>query len=84
MNARFVMIAATVLTIGASATAEPPKTPAAGPAHPPSPPAEVLLASADQVSTPASPDQGAAPVKRPRVARVTTCRCGDQQIQNEQ
>jgi hypothetical protein len=45
----------------------------------------VVLASADQVGdVQASADQPAAPVKRPRAARVTTCRCGDQQASADQ
>lgn len=86
MNAR-ILIAAALLTIGATATAEPPKAPAREVNPPSSRPAEVVMASADQAQAPApSPDQAAAPapVKRTRVARVTTCRCGDQQASDQQ
>jgi hypothetical protein len=80
MHARFVMIAAIALTAGTAAPAEPPTTQAQGAPHPanrPAPP--VMLASADQVPTPAPADQGASgPAKPHRAARVTTCRCGGQ------
>ena len=80
MSARFVMMAAAALAMSGNAAAEPPKAPAQEAAQPPSRPAGVLIASADQVRAPApTPDQpNAAPVKRPRAARVTACRCGDQ------
>ena len=85
MHARLMIIAAAALTISTSAFAEPAKTPAAKQPQPATPPAEVVLASADTVRVAApSADQPAAPVKRPRVARVTTCRCGDQQAQDQQ
>ena len=81
MNARFVMIAAAALTIAANAAAEPPKVEAREASQPANRPAEVLLASAEQIRTPTpTADQpSATPVKRPRAARVTTCRCGDPQ-----
>jgi hypothetical protein len=85
MHARLTIIAAAALVLGTSAFAEPVKTRGAQPAQPATPPAAVVLASADQIrDVPASADQPAAPVKRPRAARVTTCRCGDQQASAEQ
>ena len=81
MRTRYLLIASAALAATAAANAEPakpePRAPAAQPANRP---AEVILASADQVqaSTPAVQGQSATPVKRPRAARVTTCRCGDQ------
>jgi hypothetical protein len=80
-----MIIAAVALTIATSAFAEPAKPHAAPAPKAATVPAEVVLASADTVRDAApTPDQPAAPVKRPRVARVTTCRCGDQQAQDQQ
>ena len=79
MNARFLVIAAALLAAGSAASAEPPKAPAKDMTPQVNRNAPVLLASADQVTPPAPADQNAQPpVKRPRAARVTTCRCGDQ------
>ena len=79
MYPRLIAIAA-VLTIGSAALAEPPKSPAAQPPQPQPRPAQVVLASADVVHAPApdSAQPAPAPAKR-RIARVTTCRCGDPQ-----
>ena len=77
MSARLVVIAAAMIAAGTAVAAEPPKEPAK--AQRPNRPAQVMLASADQVPTPLTPDQAnPPPPKRPRAARVTTCRCGDQ------
>ena len=85
MSARLMVIAAVALTIGTSVTAEPAKTPASDTSRPASRPAEVVLASADQAGArETAPAQAAVPAKRPRVARVTTCRCGDPQAQQDQ
>lgn len=78
MNARFVLISAALMSASAFA-AEPPKAPV-HPADQQQPaPAQVVLASAadNHASTP-DPQSGTA-TKRPRVARVTTCRCGGQE-----
>jgi hypothetical protein len=85
MHARFVLIAAAI-SIGSAAFAGEPAKPAAEPATQPQPrPVEVVLASAEQVPAPAPHEQqAAAAAKRPRVGRVTTCRCGDPQAQPEQ
>jgi len=88
MLVRKLLIAAAAMSFTAMAAAEPPKTVAPGAAQPVNRPAEVVLASAEQVSvpSPAAQDQNteaqtpAAPVKK-RAARVTTCRCGDQTTQ---
>ena len=79
MRVRTLTIAATVLTCASIATAEPAKPEAREPSGNATRPA-VVLASAEQAQTPApaNSEQAAAPVKRPRVGRVTTCRCGDQ------
>jgi hypothetical protein len=79
MHARFVLIAATL--IGANAfAAEPHKAPDRSTAQPQTAAPALVLASAEAVRTPAPADQSApAQAKRPRVGRVTTCRCGDPQ-----
>ena len=83
MHSRCLIIAATALAFAGSAAAEPAK-PAAQPAST-SRPAEVVLASADQIRTPAVVAQAqATPAKKPRAARVTTCRCAGQTTQNDQ
>jgi hypothetical protein len=85
MHARLMAIAAAALTFGTAAFADPPKARDAQPAQQASPPAQVVFASADQSEEPTPPTQQTAPpVKRPRVARVTTCRCGDQQASDQQ
>jgi hypothetical protein len=61
-----------------ASVAEPPKVPAPV-SKPANISAPVVLASADQVRSPAPASEATppAPVKH-RAARVTTCRCGDQ------
>ena len=84
----FVMAFATLLVIGGTAAAEPPKTAPVKRPHPTQPtirPAEIVLASAEAAHLPA-PDSGQAVQSAPkrRVApRVTTCRCGDPQADTE-
>ena len=85
MYARLMVIAATASMLGTSAFADPAKphgTPATQSA---TPPAQVVLASADQIRVPApNAEQATPPVKRPRVGRATTCRCGDQQASSDE
>jgi hypothetical protein len=81
MHSRYLLAVSAALAIGSAASAgEPVKPEARDSAQPTSRPAQVVLASADQVQTtpPGVSEQVAAPVKRPRAARVTTCRCGNQ------
>lgn len=80
MYVRFLVIAASALSIGAPAVAEPPRPASHETSQPSAHGTPVVLASADQIQAPTSnPDQTAAtPPKRPRAARVTSCRCGDQ------
>ena len=80
MHTRYLLIASAALAIAGGATAEPAKPQAHPAVQPTERPAEVMFASAEQVQTmPASAQgQAATPVKRPRAARVTTCRCGNQ------
>jgi len=78
---RYLLAVSAALVIGSAASAaEPVKPELRESAQPASRPAQVVLASADQVQTtpPNVAEQAAAPVKRPRAARVTTCRCGTQ------
>lgn len=79
MNARLMVIAAAALAFGTSAVAEPSKTPPRDAAQPTSRPAEVVLASAEQLPAPApvAEQQNPTPPKK-RAARVTTCRCAGQ------
>jgi hypothetical protein len=88
-RAIIVALAAAAFTGGSALAAEPSNTPPSqsdqsqsdqAPAHR----AEIVLASADQVtSNPANPPAQAS--ARPhRVARVTTCRCGGQESQPDE
>ncbi len=89
MLVRYLLIGAVALSLTAPAAAEPAKPAAAEADRSESRPAEVVLASAEQVSAalpavqdPSAAEQAptAAPVKK-RAARVTTCRCADQTTQ---
>lgn len=90
MLVRYLLIGAVAMSLTAPvAAAEPAKPVAAEASRPENRPADVVLASAQQVSgalptvqdpsvaeqTPVAP-----PVKK-RAARVTTCRCADQTTQ---
>ena len=77
MKIRFVLIAAALMS-GTAFAAEPPKAPVEQAAQPPRSNASVVLASADEVRAPSTGDQQPATPVKHRVARVTTCRCGDQ------
>jgi hypothetical protein len=82
MHARFTIIIAAALAVTGSAAAEPAKAPVQT-AKPVGQAAPVVLASADRVPGSSGP-AAAAPVKRPRAARVTSCRCGDPQPQADE
>lgn len=89
MNARLMLIAASALSLATIAAAEPANGPANGPAKSPTSadssrakdrpvvlasaeiPAVVTVADADSAAT------SAVPARKPRTARVTTCRCAD-------
>jgi len=76
-----ITIFAAALMIAGTATAEPPKNAAPKPAEAKPRSVEVVLASAETPRATTSENQpNAAPAKR-RVARVTTCRCADPQIE---
>ena len=85
MFARSTLIAAAVaLGAGSAAMAEPAKAPRPESAEQRAPDAPVLMASADvdhaaaaAVVAASATDGAAAPAKRPRRGRVTTCRCAD-------
>ena len=84
MFARFVLIAAIALASEPASAAAPAK-PASRPHVQPQPaPSEVVLASADDVTTPPATSQQAPAAPKRRLGRVTTCRCGDQPAQPEQ
>jgi hypothetical protein len=78
MRVHVTLIAAAAAIFSASVVAEPPKAEVHRASQPAKTPTEVALASADQIRAPAPAEQpSTTPVKRPRAARVTTCRCGD-------
>ena len=74
MLARSIIIAAT-LTAATAAYAEPAKPQAQEAGQASSRP--LVLASAEVAKAPVAAADQQAPAKRPRVARVTSCRCGD-------
>ena len=77
MNLRFLLIAVTLMS-GSAFAAEPPKAPVEQAAQPQRTNPPVVLASADTVRAPTPADQQSVTPVKHRVARVTTCRCGDQ------
>ena len=77
LHVRLAIIAAAVLAAAGAVSAEPAKVPARQTETQQKRPATVVLASADEVRDSAPSARPAAQHKRARVARVTTCRCGD-------
>ena len=79
MSSRYWIPVAAALAFAGAAAAEPAK-PADQPAAKPAVdrPAEVVLASAEQARPPAVVTPAATPAKKPRAARVTSCRCAGQ------
>ena len=81
---RSLTLIAGLLAIAGPASAEPRKKPEPAKAAQPQPrPASIVLASAD-TPRPAAPDSALAapsPEKRRVVPRVTSCRCGDPQVE---
>ena len=78
----FAIVVATALTLGTATNAAEPapaNAPPSGTTETSTPRAPTLLASASavQLPTPQSAAEVAAPVKKPRAARVTSCRCGE-------
>jgi hypothetical protein len=82
MHTRYLLIATAALAAATNAVAEPVKSaPQAESQASTTRPAAVMMASADQIQTPApiaAQAQDSIPAKRPRAARVTTCRCAGQ------
>lgn len=82
MHARFMLLAAAAASLTATAGAEPPKSVPQQAGQPANRPAEILLASADiRAPGPQADAQAPVPAKRPRAARVTSCRCAGQVTQ---
>ena len=80
MHARFIVIAATLLST--SAMAADTSKPAPQPPVQPEPAApKIVLASAEVTPASAPTTQQAEPAKPKRHGRVTGCRCGDQEAQ---
>ena len=79
MHARFAFIAAVTLTSVSAFAAEPVKPAQAQPSQAQPVSAQVVLASADDVRAPVGVEHQTTPSqpKPHRIARVTTCRCGD-------
>ena len=77
MHSRITIIAAAALLASAGASAQPVKTPVPERNTSLNRTTPVVLASADRIVAPASAQvTNAGQAKRPRVGRVTTCRCG--------
>ena len=78
MRTRLIAVAA-FLAVGSEAHAEPAKTPAVQADQPQRAPAKpVVLAAAETVKATVGDSAQAAPTQsKHRIARVTTCRCGD-------
>ncbi len=69
-----------LLAIATPIAAEPPKAPATQPTPEPQRPVDLVLASADSAhSTQLATVQPSPDQTKHRIARVTTCRCGDPQ-----
>ena len=82
MTARFVLTSAAFVSATAFA-AEPPKAPVQPADQQQAAPAQVVLASAADVRVSTPDAQPATAAKRPRVGRVTTCRCGGQEADSQ-
>jgi hypothetical protein len=81
MHTRYLLIATAALAMTTNAMAEPAKPAPKPAAQPDKRPAEIIMASADQVQTPAplaAQARNVAATKKPRAARVTSCRCAGQ------
>lgn len=80
MRVRLLIVALSGLSLATAAgAAEPVKVPVRTADQPADQDVPVVIAAADEVRTPPGANrQAAAPAKRERRARVTTCRCGDQ------
>lgn len=85
MSIRMALIAIAAAATAAAAGAQPDKDDRRPKAPPPTAVAPVVLASASDVRRPSTSDadRPAQPARRP-APRVTTCRCGDPQIPQDQ
>ena len=78
MRARLIVTAAASLALAGAGSAEPPKAPVQK-AEQPVGQQPIVVVAADESAQPVQEDpQASAPAKPTRHARVTTCRCGDQ------
>lgn len=78
MRTRLIVTAAAALALAGAGSAEPPKAPVQK-AEQPAGQQPIVVAAADETAQPVAGDpQASAPAKPARHARVTTCRCGDQ------
>jgi hypothetical protein len=84
MHARVIAFAAAVLVGGTAFAAEPAKPPAHQQDQAQGQRVEIVLASADQADSSDANHQAQPAPRHARVARVTTCRCGDQQDQPDE
>lgn len=86
MHARIIIVAAALLASGGAFAAEPATAPARPPEslQPQPHRAQLMLASADQRNSAPGDQQAQAAPRHARVARVTTCRCGDQPEQPDE
>jgi predicted component of type VI protein secretion system len=84
MHARLVIIAVAFFGAGSAFSAEPARPPAHESVQPEPQRAQIVLASAEQVNPGPTQQQAQPTVRRARVARVTTCRCGDQQAEPDE
>lgn len=82
MHGRLLIVAVSGLFVAAGASAEPAKAPVRKADQPAKQAAPIVIASAEEIRSQPSDQQSAAPAKRERKARVTTCRCGDQAPNN--
>lgn len=80
MRAHLLVVAIAGLSLTAAVAAEPAKAPVRKAEQPADEATAVVVASADEArqETPADARPEAATPAKPRHARVTTCRCGDQ------
>jgi hypothetical protein len=85
MKIRLTVIAIAAAATAPAAVAQPDKDDRRPKTPPTTVPAPVVLASAGDVRrpSPTDADRPAEPVRRP-APRVTTCRCGDPQLSQEQ
>jgi hypothetical protein len=84
MHARLVIIAVAFFAAGRAFSAAPARPPADASVPPEPPRGPIVLASAEQVNPGPTQQQAQPTVRRARVARVTTCRCGDQQAEPDE